>query len=399
MNDGINSNKRGSYNTTVTAISIVTVIAVILRGIELLISDKFVNITIFFCCLCLLIVSVSLVRKLLFPMIAVIVSLIISLFTSVTGYLLIDLALFVIMFVYAITDSGDDSETKTKKKPAETINVSSPYGSENLSRYYVLIGSHILLSVLTLGIWNLIWIYRTTSFISVSKANNSPSPVITLLLCIFVPFYYIYWTYKTAQTVDLLAREKGINGNTAVACLILTILLPFLPPIIIQDKINQTIYTAVPRDRHFVSIALHVILLLFTFGIWQYAWIYKTTRFTNYAKNEIYRNPMTSLLLCAFIPFYTLYWTYESARRADLILQERGIMSSTAGLCLILAIFIPLIPPLIIQSKVNQSITESFKKLSVYEETESLEKYKKLLENGVITAEEYELKKKQILGL
>ena len=74
-------------------------------------------------------------------------------------------------------------------------------------------------------------------------------------------------------------------------------------------------------------------------------------------------------------------------------------MSSTAGLCLILAIFIPLIPPLIIQSKVNQSITESFKKLSVYEETESLEKYKKLLENGVITAEEYELKKKQILGL
>ena len=57
----------------------------------------------------------------------------------------------------------------------------------------------------------------------------------------FVPFYSIYWTYKSAQRIDKLAASAGVTSDLAVACLILEIFIPLIPPILMQDKINKIV--------------------------------------------------------------------------------------------------------------------------------------------------------------
>ena len=115
---------------------------------------------------------------------------------------------------------------------------------------------------------------------------------------------------------------------------------------------------------YYVSLGKHICLLIFTFGVWQMIWIYKQTKFTNNARGEEERNPTTKLVLCLFIPFYFIYWTYKTAQRIDIIAKDNGCNSDLATVCLILAIFIGIVPPILMQDKVN----EIFKKVSTKQE-------------------------------
>ena len=101
----------------------------------------------------------------------------------------------------------------------------------------------------------------------------------------------------------------------------------------------------------------HVLLLLFTGGIWMYIWVYKTTGYLNRAKGEEYCNPATKLLLFMFVPFYSIYWIYKSAQRIDKMANEKGIQSELSTLCLIMAIFLPLIALILMQDKINAIAT------------------------------------------
>ena len=102
----------------------------------------------------------------------------------------------------------------------------------------------------------------------------------------------------------------------------------------------------------------HTLLLLFTFDIWRYIWIYKTTDRLNNLTSEEYRNPTTKLLLCMFIPFYYIYWTYKTAKIVDNLAKDKGIQSDITPICLVLSFFIELIPPIIIQDKINNIVTQ-----------------------------------------
>lgn len=162
---------------------------------------------------------------------------------------------------------------------------------------------------------------------------------------------------------------------------------------------------ATDKDAYF-DLVIHVLLLLFTCGIWMYIWIYKTTRYLNNVPGEEYRNPTTKLLLCLFVPFYSIYWVYKSAQRIDKLAQTRGISSDIANLCLILAIFVGIIPPILMQAKLNEIVggKESASpapapSAPVQDVTEQLKKYKELLDAGIITQEEFDAKKKQLLDL
>ena len=124
-----------------------------------------------------------------------------------------------------------------EKKP----NQDSPnnYISDEANKAYCSIGKHILLLLFTFGIWPLIWIYRITNYLN--KAPNAPiyTPTNQLLLCIFVPFYQIYWLYKHGQKIDNLAKSQNINtSDMATICLILGIFIPVVAYIIMQDRIN-----------------------------------------------------------------------------------------------------------------------------------------------------------------
>lgn len=162
--------------------------------------------------------------------------------------------------------------------------------------------------------------------------------------------------------------------------------------------------------KSYKSLVPHVLLLLFTCGIYYLVWIYRTTDSLNACKNEEYRTPVNKLLLCMFVPFYSIYWTYKSAHRIDTLGYEKGIQGETATLNLILSLFVPILPPILMQSKLNSVIMADSASPAVATAMQyaakpvdngynDLEKLKELYDKGIITEEEFTEKKKQILGI
>lgn len=202
-----------------------------------------------------------------------------------------------------------------------------------------------------------------------------------------------------------------------------------------QRKTAPSGALCLPREAYFGMFG-HVMLLLFTLGIWYLIWIYRSTKYLNADESEEPRNPTTKLLLCMFIPFYIIYWTYKSAQRADRLCSGTGMTSDITTVCLILAIFIPIVPPILIQDKINKlSGGESQRPQSQYQQSHATEErgrtqrqsedrpapetpaapskrpavddstvielqaYKELLDMGVVTKEEFERKKRELLNL
>lgn len=135
-------------------------------------------------------------------------------------------------------------------------------------------------------------------------------------------------------------------------------------------------------------------------------------------QGEENRNPTNKLLLCLFVPFYVIYWMYKTAQRLDKMAAAKNIPSDLSTLCLILAIFVPIIPPILMQDKLNAIVAPTAAPAayaapaapvapapapaaptSVSEAADDLLKLKELLDAGILTQEEFDAKKKQLLGL
>ena len=170
--------------------------------------------------------------------------------------------------------------------------------------------------------------------------------------------------------------------------------------------------TAAPAPEVYCGLVKHILLLLFTCGIWLYIWIYRVTGYTNNVQGEENRDPTNKLLLCLFVPFYVIYWMYKTAQRLDKMAAAKNIPSDLSTLCLILAIFVPIIPPILMQDKLNDIVTgrvapaapaaapvPAAAPTSVSEAADDLLKLKELLDAGILTQEEFDAKKKQLLGL
>ena len=113
------------------------------------------------------------------------------------------------------------------------------YRKQSNKTMYCGLGKQIVLSIFTFGIWNLIWIYRTTRFSNKSIFPQHYNPRNELLLCMFVPFYQIYWFYRMGQRFDVILKHSNLN-NTEIAplCLIFGMFMPLGAYILMQDKIN-----------------------------------------------------------------------------------------------------------------------------------------------------------------
>lgn len=106
---------------------------------------------------------------------------------------------------------------------------------------YLDIAKHIFFTIITLGIWHLIWMYNHTENLNKVEQAEKRAPIRELLLCAFLPLYYIFWTYKTAGNTELYANEKGKNFKIDILCFILSVVNPLLASVIIQDKINMIV--------------------------------------------------------------------------------------------------------------------------------------------------------------
>lgn len=98
---------------------------------------------------------------------------------------------------------------------------------------------HTLLLIFTFGVWQYIWIFRTTKKLNRVAGLPYRSPVKKLLLCLFVPLYVVFWTYKTAQRLDKAAAEKGLPSDMTVVGTLLALLLPPISFIVLQDRLNE----------------------------------------------------------------------------------------------------------------------------------------------------------------
>jgi len=165
------------------------------------------------------------------------------------------------------------------------------------------------------------------------------------------------------------------------------------------------------------DMTMHVVLLLVTGGIWTLIWIYRATRFGNRAKGYELYNPTSKLLLYMFVPFYSIYWFAKQGQRLDVIAHEAGDREESATMYLLLGIFIPVVAAIMMQSRINKIERGEYanRPAPAYAQppyapqpqampqetslTEKINEIKALLDAGLITEDEFNEKKRQVLGL
>lgn len=143
-----------------------------------------------------------------------------------------------------------------------------------------------------------------------------------------------------------------------ILILAVIILIAYLVPIIIilvRRIVKEKISDKSQVEYQNIEMTKFVLLLIFTFGIYYYCWIYKTTKVLNEISENEKRNPTNKLLLCIFCPFYSIYWVYKSCNYIDRYVKKTISENeeSISVLCTVLAVFIPIVAPIIMQRQIN----------------------------------------------
>ena len=117
---------------------------------------------------------------------------------------------------YLVVHIGSAYLMYLKSNPKPTYEVAE---SEipNRGEMYVGIVKHILLTLFTFGIYDCIWVYKTTENLNLTDVNEKQSGAKKLLLCIFVPFYRIYWFYAQAKRLEKLMKVEFADHSAKLA--------------------------------------------------------------------------------------------------------------------------------------------------------------------------------------
>lgn len=113
---------------------------------------------------------------------------------------------------------------------------------------YISIAKHIFLSLITCGIWQLVWTYHVTKNLNAVEGVEERKPAGELLLCMFLPFYYPYWLYKTAEGVEDFGKENGKEFKIDILCIAFAFVCPLFATVLIQNKINVIVGKPMPEE-------------------------------------------------------------------------------------------------------------------------------------------------------
>lgn len=160
----------------------------------------------------------------------------------------------------------------------------------------------------------------------------------------------------------------------------------------VQDYHEQKHQSKIPSNN--VDMVTHILLLLFTFGIYYCVWIYKTTEYTNVLKPDEERSATGNLLLCIFIPFYIIYWYCKTVQ----ILSETIVKNDNdfKTIIIIFSVFIPIVSAILVQDKINKVGNSEIVENNSNDDNnafEEIKKLKELLDMNAITQEEFDKKK------
>ena len=149
----------------------------------------------------------------------------------------------------------------------------------------------------------------------------------------------------------------------------------------------------------------HILLLIFTFGIWYFIWIYKRTRYYNQSQRYPKRSPRNQVLLCLFIPMYLLWWNYDSARRLDELMEKKGIRyNDLTAMITVFGVLMPFLPPIFHQERINAVIlapapTAAPAPAAAGASSEEIRQFHELIECGILSEDEFTAVKRKRLGL
>ena len=162
---------------------------------------------------------------------------------------LLEAALMVIVGLCALCNDGIPAEPRVTQprpgvtaRPGETAKAAPTAAVNGEKDYSLSIVLLIVLSIVTFGIYVFIWIYRVSEFLGKTLGREQFSPGVEVVLCLFVPFYIIYWVYKQSKGIDEAHRMRGNFNNTdlSVISLLLTIFsLGIVAYALMQDQINK----------------------------------------------------------------------------------------------------------------------------------------------------------------
>lgn len=278
----------------------------------------------------------------------------------------------------------------------------------SLVRYFSIVGLLNFVAYALLAIFALAVCEQTLVKADLTKIKELFSklfylPAIIIVLSFFFTFANRGGNISVIPIADILLNGADFLLN-GIVLLNLGMWLkdPYVKEKPITEPTGNSINSTEEQGDAYCGLGKHILLLIFTFGIWNLIWTYRTTKYLNKTPNAEYYNPTSKLLLCMFVPFYTIYWYYRHGQRIDSFTKSKGLNGSDmATLCLILGIFIPIVACILMQDKINTICTNKATNTVSQEQsktTDELKKYKELLDSGVITQEEFDAKKKQLLG-
>ena len=83
---------------------------------------------------------------------------------------------------------------------------------------------HIVLLVFLGKIWMWPWVYQTAYNLKTIKPNDYyRRPGGQLLMYMFIPFYFMYWFYKSGKILSNYASRNGVRIEIAGLCCVLSL--------------------------------------------------------------------------------------------------------------------------------------------------------------------------------
>lgn len=153
-------------------------------------------------------------------------SLSINSFISNSSELILNVSYIIFVYTYIINEFPDKTKYNESGIALDLLKPTS-------------IGKCIILSILTFGIYYLIWQYSLCK--KTRLLNNENKQSLGEFLCLlFVPFYIYYWIYTRSKKIHTAAAVKGIMANdNAVISLVLSLLGLFIVSFtIMQSELN-----------------------------------------------------------------------------------------------------------------------------------------------------------------
>ena len=188
----------------------------------------------------------------------------------------------------------------------------SSYGISDTSSYFA---KNIVLYILDFGCYITLIAAVVFLIIAIKKKQSSDSRVsFAIPICIFIINLIINGLYFLILIIFGYSSMLISTIANIIFCATMVVYSAYLESrdVVIENKTN---FVPNPQgannsfqnniDYNFMNmgIGVHFILTIITCGIWNYIGIFKITRYLSSLDNNYYRDPVTKLLLCMFVPF------------------------------------------------------------------------------------------------